>query len=104
MASHDLKRCPICGQAPVVTKYTRYWTFLCERAGHHFVEATGRTRKATAAIWNTRAAETELREALKAVIEDIRIYHDHTGRGEDAVSQEAFDKAIAALSNTDAPA
>lgn len=54
----ELRVCPICGES-VAAKMgwigaERIWTVLCERAGHHFVEAQGKTRKQAEAAWNER--------------------------------------------------
>lgn len=75
MASHDLlpKGCPACGEPPLVHTEPGRTRIVCANPACPFdmvcVDAYqdgARKAKAEAlAKWNTRAAETELREALK---------------------------------------
>ncbi|WP_409233837.1 Lar family restriction alleviation protein [Novosphingobium sp. MMS21-SN21R] len=68
----ELKACPICRDDPLIRNRGGAWGVNCAGSDpSHLIWVYGATEAEAITAWNTRTVDTELLEALKALVEIV---------------------------------
>ncbi len=79
MPENELRECPLCGAKVKIVTVWKNATIECVGCGLILTKhssSDSQAKESAAVLWNTRAPDSKLREALEVVIEVLKIASD----------------------------